>query len=80
MGAGGCCLGEQGRAWVGGELHGLGVEVMEADDQMMDALRAGPVEAHVAGGPSVRNSFASLPRAGGIAGGYETADGCTGLR
>ena len=51
-GAGGCGVGEQGRAGVGGELHGLEVEVMEADDQVMDALEASPVEAYVVGDPS----------------------------
>ena len=50
-GAGGCGVGEQGQAGMGGQLHGLEVEVEGADDRMVDALVAGPVEADVMGGP-----------------------------
>jgi hypothetical protein len=42
---------EQGQDGVGGELHGLEVEVEDAGDRMVDAFVAGPVEADVVGGP-----------------------------
>jgi hypothetical protein len=50
-GACGCGVGEQGQAGVGGKLHGLEIEVEGADDRMMDAFVARPVEADVVGGP-----------------------------
>ena len=37
---------------MGGELHGLEVEVEQANDRMADAFVAGAVEADIVGGPS----------------------------
>jgi hypothetical protein len=37
-GAGGCGIEEQGQACVGGALHGLEVEVEDADDRLADPL------------------------------------------
>ena len=55
----GCGVDEQGQAGVGGKLHGLEVEVEGADDGMVDAFAAGPVEADIVGGPPAAELLAA---------------------
>ena len=48
---GGRGVDEQGESGVGGELHGLEIEVQDPDDGMVESLVAGPVKPDVVGGP-----------------------------
>src|SRR5580698_4873700 len=49
--SGSCGVDEQGEAGVSWKLHGLEIEVEEADDRVADALMAGAVEPDIVGGP-----------------------------
>ena len=47
-----CAEGDQGQAWVGGQVHDFVGQVEVADDGMVEVLTSGAVQADVVGGPA----------------------------